>query len=91
MLILVLFKIASHIFSLYIVALFHTLLDITIFSDTTARASAGKFLKVPLLVGSTQNEGDIFIVGAELLSSLGFAPPFVTELGADLQTEVRHL
>lgn len=28
------------------------------------------------------------MVDAELLSPLGFAPPFVTELAADLQTQV---
>jgi len=76
---------------LYITALSHIFLDITIFSDTAARAAAGNFLKVPLLVGSTQNEGDIFVVGAELLSPLGFAPPLVTELAADLETEVWYL
>ncbi|KAJ3557787.1 hypothetical protein NP233_g11658 [Leucocoprinus birnbaumii] len=62
--------------------------NITIFSDTAARAAAGNFLKVPLLVGSTQNEGDIFVVGAELLSPLASAPPFVTELAADLETHL---
>ncbi|KAF5354819.1 hypothetical protein D9756_005708 [Leucocoprinus leucothites] len=62
--------------------------NITIFRDTAARAAAGNFLRVPLLVGSTQHEGDIFVVGTELLSPLGFAPPFVTELAADLQTEL---
>jgi len=62
--------------------------NITIFGDTADRAASGKFLKVPLLVGSTQHEGDIFVLDAELLSPLGFAPPVVTELSADLQTHL---
>lgn len=54
------------------------------------RAASGKFSKVPLLVGSTQHEGDILAVASELVSPLGFAPPFVTELAADLITQVGH-
>jgi hypothetical protein len=50
--------------------------------------ASGDFLKVPLLVGSTQHEGDIMAVGSEMLSPLGYAPPFVTELFADLLTYV---
>lgn len=53
--------------------------------------AAGNFLKVPLLVGSTEHEGDIFVVGEELLSPLGFAQPLVTELSADLLTYVCFL
>jgi len=62
--------------------------NITNFGDVNTRAASGNFLKVPLLVGSTANEGDIFAVGAEVLSPLGFAPPFVTELTADLLTQI---
>ncbi|KAF5354809.1 hypothetical protein D9756_005707 [Leucocoprinus leucothites] len=62
--------------------------NITIFRDAAARAAAGNFLKVPLLVGTTQHEGDLFVVGAALLSPPGFAPPLVTELASDLQTEL---
>jgi hypothetical protein len=53
--------------------------------------ASGNFLKVPLLVGSTQHEGDILAVGLEVLSPLGYAQPFVTELFADLLTYVRLL
>ncbi|KAJ3560342.1 hypothetical protein NP233_g10901 [Leucocoprinus birnbaumii] len=59
--------------------------NITTFSDTAARAAARNFLKVPLLVDSTQNGGDIFAVGAELLLPLASAPPLVTGLAADLE------
>ncbi|KAF5354783.1 hypothetical protein D9756_005569 [Leucocoprinus leucothites] len=62
--------------------------NITNFSDTPERAAAGNFLQVPLLVGSTQHEADILIAGQFLLSPLGFAPPLVTELAADLLTEL---
>ncbi|KAF5322551.1 hypothetical protein D9619_001575 [Psilocybe cf. subviscida] len=61
--------------------------NITIFADTAARASAGKFLKVPLLSGSNLNEGDIFVVAEELLT-LGDAPPGITQTDADRLTEV---
>jgi hypothetical protein len=64
------------------------LADITIFADTAARASAGKFLKVPLLGGSNLNEGDIFVVGDELLT-LGVAPIGITQTRSALLTEVR--
>ncbi|XP_006461398.1 hypothetical protein AGABI2DRAFT_178570 [Agaricus bisporus var. bisporus H97] len=60
--------------------------NITVFGDVASRVAAGNFLKVPLLVGSTEHEGDIFVVGEELLSPLGFAQPLVTELSADLLT-----
>ncbi|KAF9077249.1 carboxylesterase [Rhodocollybia butyracea] len=47
---------------------FSLVLDgVTVFADTQARAAAGNFLKVPLLAGTTANEGDIFIVLEELL------------------------
>ncbi|EKM81264.1 hypothetical protein AGABI1DRAFT_112934 [Agaricus bisporus var. burnettii JB137-S8] len=60
--------------------------NITVFGDITSRVADGNFLKVLLLVGSTQHEGDIIVVGTELLSPLGFAQPLVTELLADLFT-----
>ncbi|KAF8161402.1 carboxylesterase [Crassisporium funariophilum] len=67
--------------------LFNLLADnITIFSDTNARAAAGNFLKVPVLGGSTLNEGDIFVVAAELVTS-GVALPFITEVLADIMTQ----
>jgi len=63
------------------------LLGVTFFSDITQRSAAGHFLRVPLLVGNTKQEGDIFVVAAEQLD-LGFDIPFVTELGADAVTKV---
>jgi hypothetical protein len=63
---------------------------ITFFSDLTARSAAGNFLKIPLLVGNTRQEGDIFVVAAEQLS-LGLDIPGLTEIGADLVTEVTIL
>ncbi|KAJ3564245.1 hypothetical protein NP233_g8425 [Leucocoprinus birnbaumii] len=62
--------------------------NITIFSNTDQRAKSGNFLKIPLLVGSTANDGDILAVIGMLLSPLGFAPPLVTELAADTLTEL---
>ncbi|KAG6820833.1 hypothetical protein H0H93_011127 [Arthromyces matolae] len=55
--------------------------------DSSARAAAGNFLRVPLLSGTTQHEGDIFIVGAELVAA-GVAVPCLTEILADLETQV---
>ena len=62
-------------------------LGITIFADTNARSAAGNFLRVPLLVGNTAQEGDIFVVASEQLS-LGFDVPIVTQVAADALTEV---
>lgn len=63
------------------------LLGITIFADTPARAVAGNFLHVPLLGGTTENEDDIFVVEAELLAA-GVVIPDLTEILADLETQV---
>ncbi|EKM81263.1 hypothetical protein AGABI1DRAFT_127276 [Agaricus bisporus var. burnettii JB137-S8] len=60
--------------------------NITVFGDVASRVAAGNFLKVPLLVGSTQHEEDIFVVAEELLPPSSFAQPLVTELSADLLT-----
>ncbi|KAG6897734.1 hypothetical protein C0992_011662 [Termitomyces sp. T32_za158] len=49
---------------------------------------AGNFLHVPLLGGTTENEGDIFVVGEELLAT-GVVVPDITEIVADLETQVR--
>lgn len=62
--------------------------DITLFTDLPQRAASGKFLKVPLLSGSVVNENDIFEVAAELTTPPGIVFPFVTEVVADLQTQV---
>jgi hypothetical protein len=59
-------------------------LDITLFSDVDARATAGNFLQVPILAGTTQHEGDLFVVG-EQEATLGFALPVLTEILADIQ------
>ncbi|KAJ3825336.1 carboxylesterase [Lentinula raphanica] len=41
---------------------------VTVFLDTKARAASGKFLRVPVIEGTTTNEGDIFIAIAELVA-----------------------
>lgn len=61
--------------------------DITIFADIAARSAAGNFLHAPLLGGSTLNEGDVFVIDQETLI-LGSAPPMITEVLADLTTQV---
>ncbi|KJA18226.1 hypothetical protein HYPSUDRAFT_205596 [Hypholoma sublateritium FD-334 SS-4] len=61
--------------------------DVTIFSDTRARAAAGNFLHVPMLTGTTANEGDIFVVAEELLT-LDFAVPGVTTVVSNAVTQV---
>ncbi|PPR00078.1 hypothetical protein CVT24_008980 [Panaeolus cyanescens] len=61
--------------------------NITIFTDTATRAANGNFLKVPVLGGTTANEGDIFVVAQQLLTT-GFAIPTVTEILADIQTQL---
>ncbi|KIJ50898.1 hypothetical protein M422DRAFT_158875, partial [Sphaerobolus stellatus SS14] len=60
---------------------------ITFFSDLTARSAAGDFLKIPLLVGNTRQEGDIFIAAVEQLD-LGTDIPGLTELGGVAVTKV---
>ena len=45
----------------------HTI-GVTVFLDTKARAASGKFLRVPVIEGTTTNEGDIFIAIAELVA-----------------------
>ncbi|KIK65951.1 hypothetical protein GYMLUDRAFT_239625 [Collybiopsis luxurians FD-317 M1] len=40
--------------------------NVTVFADTQARASSGDFLKVPMLTGTTANEGDVIVAVAEL-------------------------
>jgi hypothetical protein len=64
------------------------MLDITLFSNTRQRAAAGKFLHVPLLGGSTAQEGDVFVVDAELAAT-GIVVPGLTQQAADLLTPVR--
>ena len=60
---------------------------ITYFSDTTARSAVGEFLKVPLLIGNTAQEGDIFVVALEDLS-LGGSIPGLTQVGSDEVTDL---
>ena len=56
------------------------------FADYETRAASGNFLKVPLFIGTTQNEGDIFIVAQEEVS-LGFTVPVVTQTLSDYLTQ----
>jgi len=62
---------------------------VTYFSDINSRSSAGKFLKVPLLIGSNAQEGDLFVVALEQLE-LGGTIPGLTQQGSDDVTEVRY-
>ncbi|KAF8518412.1 carboxylesterase [Hysterangium stoloniferum] len=55
--------------------------------DATERSAAGNFLRVPLLVGNTKQEGDIFVVAVEQLD-LGFDIPGLTTLGSDAVTKI---
>ncbi|KIJ29189.1 hypothetical protein M422DRAFT_269456 [Sphaerobolus stellatus SS14] len=59
--------------------------NITIFTDPVARSAAGNFLRVPLLGGSTAQEGDILYVWLELLAQ-GFVVLSLTELASDALT-----
>ncbi|PFH49723.1 hypothetical protein AMATHDRAFT_147073 [Amanita thiersii Skay4041] len=59
--------------------------NITIFTDTAARGAAGNFLRVPLLGGTTAQEGDIFVLVSELLE-LGIAIPGVTQTASEFTT-----
>lgn len=61
--------------------------DITIFSDVRRRAAAGNFLHVPMLGGTTAQEGDIFVVEEELLTT-GIVIPGVTQTVSDIVTKV---
>lgn len=61
--------------------------DITVFTDVGARLAAGKFLKVPLLAGSNQHEGDVAVAVQEDLV-LGTTLPVVSELISDIMTQV---
>ncbi|KAF8521203.1 carboxylesterase [Hysterangium stoloniferum] len=61
--------------------------EITYFSDTNARSAAGNFLKVPLLIGSNAQEGDVFVVALEQLS-LGGDIPGLTQEGSTAVTEL---
>ncbi|KAF8960251.1 Alpha/Beta hydrolase protein [Flammula alnicola] len=61
--------------------------DVTIFSDTRQRAIAGNFLHVPMLTGTTAQEGDIFVVEEEILT-LDFAIPGVTTVVSNAVTKV---
>ncbi|KAF9562984.1 carboxylesterase [Agrocybe pediades] len=60
--------------------------DITLFSDLAQRRASGNFLRVPVLGGSTLNEGDIFVVASQLVAS-GSAVPFSTEIMSDIMTQ----
>lgn len=57
---------------------------ITYFDDTNERSAAGEFLKVPLLVGSNAQEGDIFVVSLEVLELGGSIPGLTQEGSADI-------
>jgi hypothetical protein len=61
--------------------------DVTIHYDTTARAAAGKFLKVPLMVGSTAEEADIYTYPTHMKNYGGIVPG-VFQMQADAATLV---
>ncbi|KJA28805.1 hypothetical protein HYPSUDRAFT_196967 [Hypholoma sublateritium FD-334 SS-4] len=64
-------------------ASFNLVLDnVTIHEDFQARADKGNLLRVPLLVGSTAHEEDIFLV-ARQLSTTGLIIPALTEIYSD--------
>ncbi|KAF8521224.1 carboxylesterase [Hysterangium stoloniferum] len=60
---------------------------ITIPLNASALSSAGRFLNVPMLIGNTAQEGDIFIVAGQLSSS-NFTVPVVTQVAADAVTSL---
>jgi hypothetical protein len=64
-----------------------TRIDITYPKNASAQLVAGHYLHVPLLLGSTENERDPFIVAAELIQP-GFVLPAVTRAASDIQTLV---
>ena len=65
-------------------------LGITAFTDTAARAASGDFLNVPVLAGTTANEGDIFVVIGELLEIGDLVQP-VTDILSSIFTLVSFL
>ncbi|KAE9396539.1 alpha/beta-hydrolase [Gymnopus androsaceus JB14] len=58
---------------------------VTAFTDMVARAASGDFLNVPVLAGTTANEGDIFIVIGELLELGDLVQP-VTDILSSIYT-----
>ncbi|KZO94175.1 alpha/beta-hydrolase [Calocera viscosa TUFC12733] len=62
----------------------------TIFSDVSTRSSNGEFLKVPFLVGTNANEGDIFVVEFEE-GEFNTTIPIATTALSDAVTEVVFL
>lgn len=69
---------------------YNRMADVTIYSDTIARAAAGKFLKVPLMVGSTAEEADIYTYPTHV-KNYGGVVPGVFQMQADVATLVRTL
>ncbi|KJA28806.1 hypothetical protein HYPSUDRAFT_61648 [Hypholoma sublateritium FD-334 SS-4] len=69
-------------------AAFNLVIDnTTIPADTQTRATNGDFLRVPLLVGSTAHEEDIFVVARQLSTSgIGYTIPAITEIYSDAAT-----
>jgi hypothetical protein len=66
------------------------LLDVVIFSNTRERATAGNFTHVPMLGGSTAQEGDTSVVEEGLLT-VSVAVPGLTQEVADIVTKVMSL
>ncbi|EJU02409.1 alpha/beta-hydrolase [Dacryopinax primogenitus] len=62
----------------------------TLFSDVSTRSANGEFLKVPLLIGTNLNEGDIFVLEFEE-ELLGSELALATTLFSDLITEIVFL
>ncbi|KAG6919329.1 hypothetical protein DXG01_006875 [Tephrocybe rancida] len=61
--------------------------DLTYFSDVDARFAAGQFLRVPSVIGTTENEWDITVVDGQQ-ATFGYTIPVLTELLADVQTQL---
>jgi len=76
-----------HAVVLPLIKSFTLLLGITFFSDILSRALAGKFLPLPVMVGNTLKDGDVFVAGLEQLD-FGFKIPLITRLASDLMTKL---
>ena len=65
-----------------------TSFEVIVDGDFIKRAAAGNILHVPMLTGTTANEGDIFVVEEEVLT-FDFAVPGVTTAASNIITQVK--